>query len=581
MFPATMNGRTLVHGDAQGEVLFAEVGLSFWGGVDAGTGRIIDGHHPLCGAGLAGKVLAIPSGRGSCSGSGVLLELILNGHAPAALVFGTQEDILPLAIIIAEEVFGLSLPAVGLSADDFRRLGSVTRVRVNGPAVMAIDPARDTAPAALADEAASQAGVALDEIDKTMLAGECGAAAQLAMRIVLRMAGLLRAQRLIDVSQAHIDGCIYTGPGGLRFAERLVELGARVRIPTTLNAVSVDRRRWRALGVDAAIGEPASRLGDAYLKMGAAPSFTCAPYLLDTAPAFGAQIVWAESNAVVYANSVLGARTLKYPDFLDICIALTGRAPLAGCHLDAGRVASVVIELPPIENADESLYPLLGYHVGGLAPSEIPLIVGLERAALTVDDLKAFGAAFATTSAAPMFHVAGVTPEAPPDAGLRNASRRITVTKADLLASWDELNSANDNRVGLVAIGSPHASLAELARLAALCGGRKKHHDTALVVTCGRAVYQQASEAGYVGALEAFGAQLLTDTCWCMLGEPIVPRDARTVMTNSGKYAHYAPALVGRPARFGSLSDCVDAACDGHVAGSVPGWLGGRPAAVG
>ncbi|MEN3380836.1 MAG: cis-L-3-hydroxyproline dehydratase, partial [Hyphomicrobiales bacterium] len=273
MFPATMNGRTLVHGDAQGEVLFAEVGLSFWGGVDAGTGRIIDGHHPLCGAGLAGKVLAIPSGRGSCSGSGVLLELILNGHAPAALVFGTQEDILPLAIIIAEEVFGLSLPAVGLSADDFRRLGSVTRVRVNGPAVMAIDPARDTAPAALADEAASQAGVALDEIDKTMLAGECGAAAQLAMRVVLRMAGLLGAQRLIDVSQAHIDGCIYTGPGGLRFAERLVELGAQVRIPTTLNAVSVDRRRWRALGVDTAIGEPASRLADAYLKMGAAPSF--------------------------------------------------------------------------------------------------------------------------------------------------------------------------------------------------------------------------------------------------------------------------------------------------------------------
>src|SRR5204863_5752898 len=87
MFPSMMTGRTLVHGDAQGDVLFSDMGLSFWGGVDAGTGRIIDRHHPLCGADLAGKVLAIPSGRGSCSGSGVLLELILNGHAPAALVF--------------------------------------------------------------------------------------------------------------------------------------------------------------------------------------------------------------------------------------------------------------------------------------------------------------------------------------------------------------------------------------------------------------------------------------------------------------------------------------------------------------
>jgi predicted aconitase/predicted aconitase with swiveling domain len=572
MSAATMNGRTLVHGDAHGEVLFSDVGLSFWGGVDAGTGRIIDSHHPLNGAVLSDKVFAIPSGRGSCSGSGVLLELILNGHAPAALIFSEQEEILPLAIIVAEEVFGRSLPAVRLSADDFDRLRSVARVRVNGYAVTS-DPSCDGAPAALADDAASHAGPALDEIDKTILAGAFGAAAQLAMRIVLRMAGLLGAERLIDVSQAHIDGCIYTGPGGLRFAERLCELGAQVRIPTTLNAVSVDRRRWRALGVDAAIGEPASRLADAYLQMGAKPSFTCAPYLLDTAPAFGEQIVWAESNAVVYANSVVGARTLKYPDYLDICIALTGRAPLAGCHLDAGRAASVLIDLPPLENADESLYPLLGYHIGGLARSEIPLIVGLERAAPTSDDLKAFGAAFATTSAAPMFHIAGITPEASPDTVSRDPLRRIAVTKADLIASWKELNTADDSSIGLVAIGSPHASQSELARLAALCRGRTKHQDTALVVTCGRAIYQKAAEAGFVAELETFGAQLLTDTCWCMLGEPVVPREARNVMTNSGKYAHYAPGLVGRSARFGSLSDCVDAACDGHSAGVAPGWL--------
>jgi predicted aconitase/predicted aconitase with swiveling domain len=573
MSPATINGRALVHGDAHGDVLFSDVGLSFWGGVDAATGRIVDSHHPLCGAAISGKVLAIPSGRGSCSGSGVLLELILNGHAPAALVFGAQEDILPLAIIIAEEMFGLSLPAVRLSPDDFHRLGSIAHVRVNGSTVAAIDASCDGAPAALADNALPHAGPALDEIDRNILGGAFGAAAQLAMRVVLRMAGLLDADRLIDVSQAHIDGCIYTGPGGLRFAERLVELGAQVRIPTTLNAVSVDRRRWRELGVDAAIGEPASRLADAYLQMGAKPSFTCAPYLLDTAPAFGEQIVWAESNAVVYANSVVGARMLKYPDYLDICIALTGRAPLAGCHLDAGRAASVLIELPRTENADESLYPLLGYHIGGLAPSEIPLIVGLERAAPTSDDLKAFGAAFATTSGAPMFHIAGITPEASPDTASRDRLRKIEVTKADLIASWNELNSAQDNHVGLVAIGSPHASLSELARLAALCGGRTKHDDVALVVTCGRTVYQQAREAGFVAALEAFGAQLLTDTCWCMLGEPIVPRDARNVMTNSGKYAHYAPGLVGRSARFGSLADCVDAACEGRVAGVLPRWL--------
>jgi predicted aconitase len=157
----------------------------------------------------------------------------------------------------------------------------------------------------------------------------------------------------------------------------------------------------------------------------------------------------------------------------------------------------------------------------------------------------------------------------------RGPLRKIAVTKTDLIASWNELNSAQDNRVGLVAIGSPHASPSELARLAALCDGRTKHDDVAFVLTCGRAVYEQAKEAGFVAALETFGVQLLTDTCWCMLGEPIVPRDARNVMTNSGKYAHYAPGLVGRSARFGSLADCVDAACDGRVAGVLPSWLTG------
>src|SRR5258708_28387199 len=158
MFPTTMNGRALVHGDAHGDVLFSDVGLSFWGGVDAATGRIIDSHHPLCGAVIAGKVLALPSGRGSCSGSGVLLELILNGHAPAALVFGSQEDILPLAIIIAEEVFGLSLPAVRLAPEDFGRLGSIAHLRVHGHAGTAIDPSCGGAPRALADHEVSHAG---------------------------------------------------------------------------------------------------------------------------------------------------------------------------------------------------------------------------------------------------------------------------------------------------------------------------------------------------------------------------------------------------------------------------------------
>ena len=156
---------------------------------------------------------------------------------------------------------------------------------------------------------------------------------------------------------------------------------------------------------------------------------------------------------MVYANSVLGARTLKYPDYLDICIALTGRAPLIGCHLDAQRKAKLQIELPVLRELDDAFYPLLGYHIGALAGSRIPLVLGLEHSKPSLDDLKAFGAAFATTSAAPLFHIAGVTPEALDPTQVLEADADVPVEKIrlkDLLLSWRELNSARDNRVDAV-----------------------------------------------------------------------------------------------------------------------------------
>ncbi|HHW2046067.1 TPA: aconitase X catalytic domain-containing protein, partial [Pseudomonas aeruginosa] len=236
---------------------------------------------------------------------------------------------------------------------------------------------------------------------------------RLAMRIVLRMAALQGAQRLVEIQRAHIDACIYTGPAGLRFAETLRDLGARVRVPTTLNAISVDQRRWREQGVPATLGEPAAALAQAYLDMGAQPSFTCAPYLLDDSARAGEQIVWAESNAVLFANSVLGARTNKYADFMDICCALTGRAPLAGCHLDEQRQARVLIEVEDLGSVDDAFYPTLGYLCGLLCDGQIPAIDGLRQRQPDRDALKAFGAALGTSSSVPMFHVIGVTPEAP------------------------------------------------------------------------------------------------------------------------------------------------------------------------
>ncbi|WP_414873034.1 aconitase X [Pseudomonas sp. IT-196MI5] len=582
--PISLTGRSLVAGAAQGALLFADVGLSFWGGVDPCTGEVIDRHHPLSGQHLAGRVLAIPSGRGSCTGSSVLMELISNGHAPAALVLAEADEILTLGVLVAQTIFARSLPVLCIGREAFAALRGQAFARVENTTLSLFDHLPGDAWQALdspLSDTGSTASIRLTEHDRALLDGRQGKAAQMAMQIVLRMAELQGADHLVDVTQAHIDGCIYTGPASLRFARQLVQWGAKVRVPTTLNSISVDQRRWRELGIDPALGVPASALGDAYMAMGAQLSFTCAPYLLDTAPKAGEHIVWAESNAVVYANSVLGARTLKYPDYLDICIALTGRAPLIGCHLDAQRKARLQIELPALGELDDAFYPLLGYHIGALAGSRVPLVLGLEKRKPSLDDLKAFGAAFATTSAAPLFHIAGVTPEAIDPAQVLDGDTAIAVEKIhlkDLLSSWRELNSARDNRVDVVSLGNPHFSLSEFAHLARLCRGRQRHPDVVLAITCGRAVLEQAREAGHIAVIEAFGATLVTDTCWCMLGEPVIPLAAKTLMTNSGKYAHYAPGLVGRKVHFASLAECVDAACTATASGRLPAWL--QPAAL-
>jgi len=575
MSEAAFSGTAFVHGEASGEIIASDVELSFWGGVDPATGEVIDRHHPLSGQILTGKILVIPGGRGSCSGSGVMLELLLNGKGPAAMVFAREDDILTLGVVIAEEMFGQSIPVVTLEPEDFRQVAAARHALVDGHRILCGDHADRWRVASAEEQSHVPQHVELTEADRAILEGTHGKAAQVAMKIVLRMAALQGAECLINVTQAHIDGCVYTGPGSLKFAEQMRDWGGKVAVPTTLNAISVDHRRWRAQGVDPAFGEPASRLGDAYADMGASPTFTCAPYLLETAPQKDEQIVWAESNAVVFANSVLGARTMKYPDFLDLCIALTGRAPLAGCHVASHRRAGLRIDLPKLNGLDDAFYPLLGYHVGLVAGNRIPVIVGLEQAAPSQDDLKAFGAAFATTSSAPMFHIAGVTPEAATvdDATGGVSVPAIDISIEDLQRSWDELDSAPDAAVDLVSLGNPHFSYRECETLAALCRGRAKHQAVTVIVTCGRATHDRARETGVLAELERFGVQFVTDTCWCMIGAPVIPPSTRTIMTNSGKYAHYGPGLTGRRFRFGSLAACVEAACTGVASRKRPAWL--------
>lgn len=580
MTPVSLTARSLVPGQVSAPLLWTDVPLSFWGGIDPASGTVIDHHHPLQGSNVTGRVLALPDARGSCTGSTVMLELLLGDFSPAGLILVEADEILTLGVLVAERLFGRSIPVLQLDAADFAQLATFSGQPVR------IANASDTAAAddtgllitAVADQPAP---IALDVPDRACLAGERGEAVQVAMRILLRMAEITGATQLIDITRAHIDACIYTGPASLRFARRLLAMGARFVVPTTLNAISVDRCNWRAQGVPPSEAEPADALAQTYLDMGARESFTCAPYHLPGAPALDEQIAWAESNAVAYANSVLGARTAKYPDFLEILAALTGRVPAAGCHLDAPRqpVLRLPVDAPAAGAISSDFYAVLGYAVGLRAGRRVVLLEGLEQLTPSDDELRAFCAAFATTSSAPLVHIAGITPEA--RAGRIDAHALATgerIDRAALAAAWAELNGAGGGAVSamhpdLIALGNPHFSADEFAELARLCRGRRASPEVKVVVATSRHVHDLAERAGDLQPVRDFGALIVRDTCWCMLREPVVPVRARVIATTSAKYAHYAAGLVGRVTRLASLAECVQAACCGLLSITPPVWL--------
>ena len=408
----------------------------------------------------------------------------------------------------------------------------------------------------------------LSDRDQAMLAGEHGQATQMAMRILTTMAGVYEAPRLLDIESAHIDGCLYHGYSGLEFARRLVDGGAQVKVPTTLNVGAVDLLHPEYFQGSPEVGRHAREMMLAYQKMGCSPVFTCAPYQATQRPSFGAQIAWAESNAIVFANSVLGARTNRYGDFIDICAAITGRAPAVGLHLTENRRGQLLYRLGGIPQrllSEDVFFPVLGYLIGARSGTRIPVIEGL-LPQTTEDQLKALGAAAASSGAVAMFHAAGVTPEAPTLAEAfldQEAEEIIPVTLADLRSTLAHLGTVPDGPIDVVALGSPHFSLDEFAQIVPLLEAYPPHPEIEFVVCTNRLVLAGLQQRGWLEPLRDAGVQIVVDTC--VVVTPIVHAQKGILMTNSGKFAHYSPGNIGLQVVFGSLEECVRSGALGTV----------------
>jgi predicted aconitase len=306
----------------------------------------------------------------------------------------------------------------------------------------------------------------------------------------------------------------------------------------------------------------------AYQSMGTIPTWTCAPYQTEMKPSFGQQIAWGESNAIAFANSVLGARTERYPDLFDICCAITGRAPAIGLHLTENRAGTLLLQLKdvPVElQHRDDFYPVLGHFMGKVSGERIPVVAGMDMIP-SEDQLKALGAASASSGSVAMFHMIGITPEAPT---LESAfqgklpEETIAVTSDMLRESYRALTHTDSEKLDLVVLGSPHFSLAEFKLLAPLIVGKQKHPDVRFLVTSSRAMVQLAKHAGFLDSLQSFGARLTVDTC--ILTSPMLPDEVKYLITNSAKFAYYSPGLLNKKITFGSLKDCVTSAIEGKI----------------
>lgn len=408
----------------------------------------------------------------------------------------------------------------------------------------------------------------LTEVERAQLHGEAGAAVQRAMRMVVALARMVGAPRLRQVTRAHVDSCLFHGHAGLDFARALADDGGRVVVPTTLNVSSLDLRHPELVRLDDGDRRDARALMDAYVAMGCRATWTCAPYQLADRPTFGEHVAWAESNAIVFANSVLGARTERYGDFIDICAALTGRVPDAGLHTDAARRGRVVFDcsgLPDTLLAEPVVFPLVGHAVGARTGTRVPVIDGLPDTA-TEDDGKALGAAAASSGGVALFHAVGITPEAPTRAAAlhdEEPDEVVAVTVAMLREAREDLTTTRTTTLAGVSVGTPHASVAELDRLRGLFAAAGAASRVPFYVSTGRDVLDEVERRGWGEELAAAGVRLVADTCTYIT--PVLDVGPGAVMTDSAKWAYYAPGNIGVEAVFASLVECVGSAVRGRV----------------
>lgn len=411
----------------------------------------------------------------------------------------------------------------------------------------------------------------LTQEEKAMMAGEFGEPKRWAMEHMMQVGNIFDAPDFVPISQAHMMGDTESlGNAGVEFLEELCEKAGEespLAVPMLTDPRGIDLSCYKKFGQNDEMADRERRAIKACKKLGMLMTDTCINYQIIMPPVKGEHVAFGDTGVVIYCNSILGAYTNFEGGPSALAAGLTGRTPRYGLHLKENRKATkiFVVKDQPVDLTD---WGVLGGWIGRKCGSywEIPVLEGIERVPSS-DDMKHFGAAMASFGSTPLFHIVGVTPEAPTLESVfsKNTPKPIEISEKDLSGFRSNFGKKGD-KIDVVVFAAPQLSLVEMSDVAKLLDGKSIHKDTALIVCTAPAVGADCDRLGITQRIEASGAMVLRGTCFYQqyAREVAEARDWKRLLSNSTKLVNIISGYGYEPA-LASKEVCVASAVAGEI----------------
>lgn len=385
--------------------------------------------------------------------------------------------------------------------------------------------------------------------EERILAGEYGPEYQKALKALVKLGEAMGAEKLVNIVHAHISGISYRniGDAGLEFIEELSK--ARVKVFSTCNPAGFDLEFWGLLNVPKGFFEKQLRIIKALSRMGVEITCTCTPYYIRE-PSFGEHLAWGESSAVLYANTVYGARTNREGGPSSLFAALIGKTPYMGVHLDENRKPRIVINAN-VHIEEQAYASTLGFAVGEIAKNKIPYIKIGSILSEKLDLIKAMCAGVGTSSPLPLCIVENVSPEAE-NIDLSCVEEKAFIEKSDLEKYFSKYSY--EGEFDIVFLGCPHLSLEEVFSVWKIVSKERRRVKYPTFLAISRHMYDKIPYS-VIEELKKYGAIVLKDTC--LVVAPLNNMGVSKVATNSIKHAYYLENIHGVKVRLCKTLECL------------------------